>query len=181
MKATGIVRRIDDLGRIVIPKEIRRTQRIHEGDPIEIYTSRDGEIMLKKYSPILEMGDFANDYAESIAAVTRGLACVTDRESVIAAAGPKKKDYAGKALSEELENIMKMRTGIKRIEKGEEQIKLVPDDMENHKNQVIATIMSNGDCMGAVILCGDAEENTDMETAVKIVQTAATFLGKQLL
>ena len=98
MKATGIVRRIDDLGRIVIPKEIRRTQRIREGDPIEIFTNREGEIMLKKYSPIGDLSDFASDYAESLAQTTGGLACVTDRDVVIAAAGPKKKEYEGKTI-----------------------------------------------------------------------------------
>ena len=70
MKATGIVRRIDDLGRIVVPKEIRRTLRIREGDPLEIFTDREGEIILKKYSPIGELSQFAGEYAESLAHTT---------------------------------------------------------------------------------------------------------------
>ena len=87
MKATGIVRRIDDLGRVVVPKEIRRTLRIREGDPLEIFTDREGEIILKKYSPIGELGQFAGQYAESLAKTSGCLACVTDRDHVIAAAG----------------------------------------------------------------------------------------------
>ena len=66
MRATGIVRRIDDLGRVVIPKEIRRTMRIREGDPLEIFTDRDGSVILRKYSPIGEIGEFAQEYAEAM-------------------------------------------------------------------------------------------------------------------
>ena len=88
MKATGIVRRIDDLGRVVIPKEIRRTMHIREGDPLEIFTDREGGIMLRKYSPIGEMGDFARTYAEALSRSLNAVACIADKEAVIAAAGP---------------------------------------------------------------------------------------------
>ena len=98
MKATGIVRRIDDLGRIVIPKEIRRTLRIREGDPLEIFTDREGEIMLKKYSPIGELRDVAVSYAESLAQTTGELVCITARDCVVAASGPKKREHEGKNL-----------------------------------------------------------------------------------
>lgn len=91
MKATGIVRRIDDLGRVVVPKEIRRTLRIREGDPMEIYTDREGQIILKKYSPLGEMGNFAQSYVESLSQITHFLVCITDTEQVIAVAGPGKK------------------------------------------------------------------------------------------
>ena len=87
MKATGIVRRIDDLGRVVIPKEIRRTLRIREGDPLEIFTDREGEIILKKYSPIGELGTFAKEYADSLGQVAGVMVCICDRDAVIAAAG----------------------------------------------------------------------------------------------
>ena len=100
MKATGIVRRIDDLGRIVIPKEIRRTMRIREGDPMEIFTSREGEILLKKYSPVGELGEFASELAESVAQTIGELICVTDRDYVIAAAGAGKKEVEGKTLEQ---------------------------------------------------------------------------------
>ena len=103
MKATGIVRRIDDLGRVVIPKEIRRTLRIREGDPLEIFTDREGEVILKKYSPIGELGLFAKQYAESLAQTTGLMVCVSDRDTVIAAAGGAKKDYLGKPISKQLE------------------------------------------------------------------------------
>ena len=87
MKATGIVRRIDDLGRVVIPKEIRRTLRIREGDSLEIFTDRQGEIILKKYSPIGELSRFAKDYAESLATTLGSTVCITDHDQIIAAAG----------------------------------------------------------------------------------------------
>ena len=87
MKATGIVRRIDDLGRIVIPKEIRRTLHIRESDPLEIFTDREGQVILKKYSPIGEMSTFAKQYAESLAQVSGHAALIADRDQFIAAAG----------------------------------------------------------------------------------------------
>jgi stage V sporulation protein T len=96
VKATGIVRRIDDLGRIVVPKEIRRTLRIREGDPLEIFTDREGEIILKKYSPIGELGQFAGEYAESLAQTTGYLVLVTDCDHVIAASGSGKKEFEEK-------------------------------------------------------------------------------------
>ena len=87
MKATGIVRRIDDLGRVVIPKEIRRTLRIREGDPLEIFTDREGEIILKKYSPIGELSAFARQYADSLAQTAGCLVCICDMDQIVAAAG----------------------------------------------------------------------------------------------
>ena len=112
MKATGIVRRIDDLGRVVVPKEIRRTLRIREGDPLEIFTDREGEIILKKYSPIGELSQFAGQYAESLAQSTGHLVCITDRDHVIAAAGNGKKEFEGKPISRQLEELIEDRTGI---------------------------------------------------------------------
>ena len=106
MKATGIVRRIDDLGRVVIPKEIRRTLRIREGDPLEIFTDREGEVILKKYSPIGELGDFASEYAESLHNTSGHIICVADRDSIIAVSGASKKEFLEKQLSSELEKIM---------------------------------------------------------------------------
>ena len=99
MKATGIVRRIDDLGRVVIPKEISRTLRIKEGTPLEIFTDREGEIILKKYSPIGELNVFAKEYAEALAQSSGMVACITDHDQVVAAAGQGSRDYLGKAIS----------------------------------------------------------------------------------
>ena len=98
MKATGIVRRIDDLGRVVIPKEIRRTMRIREGDPLEIYTDREGEVIFKKYSPIGELGQIAAQYAETLCKTCDLSVVVTDRDEVVAASGVPKKEYLEKKL-----------------------------------------------------------------------------------
>ena len=106
MKATGIVRRIDDLGRVVIPKEIRKTMRINEGSPMEIFTDRQGEIILKKYSPIGEMSLFAKEYAEVLAQTTGMLACITDRDQVVAASGQGSKELTGKSITRELESLI---------------------------------------------------------------------------
>ena len=106
MKATGIVRRIDDLGRVVIPKEIRRTMRIREGDPLEIYTDRDGEVIFKKYSPIGELGIFATQYAEILARTSGFGICITDKDNVIAVSGASKKELMDKKISTEMENTI---------------------------------------------------------------------------
>ena len=106
MKATGIVRRIDELGRVVIPKEIRRTLRIREGDPLEIFTDREGEVILKKYSPIGELGEFAGQYAEALAKTVGIPACISDKDTVIAVSGVSKKELMNKKISEDIEKIM---------------------------------------------------------------------------
>ena len=106
MKATGVVRRIDDLGRVVIPKEIRRTLRIKEGDPLEIFTDKEGEIILKKYSPIGELSEFASEYAETLTKTTGHIACITDKDTVIAVSGASKKEWLEQNISRELERIL---------------------------------------------------------------------------
>ena len=107
MKATGIVRRIDDLGRVVVPKEIRRTLRLREGEPMEIFTGKDGEIILKKYSPVGELENHARELAESIAQITGYLTCVADTDQIIAASGHGQREYQGKSISPELESLIK--------------------------------------------------------------------------
>ena len=102
MKATGVVRRIDDLGRVVIPKEIRKVHRIKEGDPLEIFTDKEGEIILKKYSPIGELTEFASTYADTISKTTGHITCITDKDTVIAVAGGSKKDFLEKGLSKDV-------------------------------------------------------------------------------
>lgn len=106
MKATGVVRRIDDLGRVVIPKEIRKTLRIKEGDPLEIFTDKEGEVILKKYSPIGELTEFATGYAETLAKTTGHIACITDKDTVIAVSGGAKKELLEQNISTELEKLM---------------------------------------------------------------------------
>lgn len=180
MKATGIVRRIDDLGRIVIPKEIRRTMRIREGDPMEIFTSREGEILLKKYSPVGELGEFALALAESMAQTLGVLVCVTDRDYVIAAAGNGKKEVDGKLLDEQLQISIDQR--ISRVASSEQKefIKILQEDGKEFEQQAIATILSHGDSIGAVVvLCKEKGNNSD-EALLQVVKTAAGFLGKHM-
>ena len=106
MKATGIVRRIDELGRVVIPKEIRRTLRIREGDPLEIYTDKDGEVILKKYSPIGEISNFAKDYTESLFRSLGHIACITDKDMIVSASGVSRKELWEKPISRDLEQAV---------------------------------------------------------------------------
>lgn len=128
MKATGIVRRIDDLGRVVVPKEIRRTLRIREGDPLEIFTDRQGEIILKKYSPIGELSQFAGQYAESLSQTTGDLVCITDRDHVVAVAGSGKKEYDGKPLSKQMEGIIENREDFVANREDDGFVKITLDD-----------------------------------------------------
>ena len=157
MKATGIVRRIDDLGRIVVPKEIRRTLRIREGDPLEIFTDREGEIILKKYSPIGELSQFAGEYAESLAHTTGYLVLITDGDHVVAASGSGKKDFEGKPISGQLEEIIGERKSLVASDDEKTFVKLTADDAGEYRQQAISTIICEGDAIGAVILCSREE------------------------
>ena len=131
MKATGIVRRIDDLGRVVIPKEIRRTLRIKEGTPLEIFTDKEREIILKKYSPIGELNLFAKEYAEALAQATGMVACITDHDQVVAAAGQRSREFAGKEISRELDRVISDRE-MRCFHSGERgKISLVENQKEN--------------------------------------------------
>ena len=127
MKATGIVRRIDDIGRVVVPKEIRRTLRLREGTPLEIFTDREGEIILKKYSPMMELNAFAGQYADAMAQSTGLMVCITDRDQVVAAAGGAKKDFFQKPISRALEHVIQERMTVQ-AGKGERAFTPVTDD-----------------------------------------------------
>ncbi|GGJ08910.1 stage V sporulation protein T [Alicyclobacillus cellulosilyticus] len=177
MKATGIVRRIDDLGRVVIPKEIRRTLRIREGDPLEIFVDRDGEVILKKYSPIGELGDFAKEYAESLADATGHVAIITDRDIIIAVAGASKKEYLEKPISEDVEQAMEERKVVVNGTPGEYS---VVRDRPERMARVIAPIIAAGDPIGAVILLSREAEAKMGDLERKLAETAAGFLGKQM-
>lgn len=179
MKATGIVRRIDDLGRIVIPKEIRRTMRIREGDPMEIFTSREGEILLKKYSPVGELGEFALSLAESMSQVIGELVCVTDRDYVIAAAGTGKKELEGKPLDMQLQSVIDKREN-PYTESQSAFVKVTPDDTREYLKQSVATILCNGDCIGAVIVYAKRQNTAQEDSLRQLTRTMATFLGKQM-
>ncbi|MCG8541328.1 MAG: stage V sporulation protein T [Clostridia bacterium] len=181
MKATGIVRRIDDLGRVVIPKEIRRTLRIREGDPLEIFTDREGEVILKKYSPIGELNEFATEYAESLNESIDAIAIITDRDNVVAVAGGSKKEYLDKRISKDLEEVIEQRGTVVYNEAD----KLVPvtieeSDMRKYSSQIIVPIAAHGDPIGSVILLSKETDRLMGDLETKISETAAGFLGKQM-
>ncbi|NLM22267.1 MAG: stage V sporulation protein T [Peptococcaceae bacterium] len=179
MKATGIVRRIDDLGRVVIPKEIRRTLRIREGDPLEIFVDREGEVILKKYSPIGELGDFAKEYADSLYEATGHIACIGDRDIIIAVAGASKKEYLNKPLGPAAEQAMEDRKTF--FDSGEVSvIKDENDEKGKVTGQVIAPIIAEGDPIGVVILISKDENSQMGDLEMKLVETAAGFLAKQM-
>lgn len=182
MKATGVVRRIDDLGRVVIPKEIRKTLRIKEGAPLEIFTGKEGEIILKKYSPIGELSEFATEYAETLAKTTGHIACITDKDTVIAVSGGSKKEYLEQGISPELEQIMDEKENYTSKENNDQAIPITKNEENSKKKnaQVVYPIIADGDVIGTVILLSK-DENTKMnEVEQKVVQSAASFLGTQM-
>lgn len=184
MKATGIVRRIDDLGRVVIPKEIRRTLRIREGDPLEIFTDREGEVILKKYSPIGELGDFAKEYADSLHDSVNHITCIADRDAIIAVAGAPKKEYIDKSISSVLEKIMEERRPVLISKTSEKDYVPITRDEEDAKikysSQVICPIIAEGDPIGAVILLSKDADVTMGEMELKVAETVAGFLARQM-
>jgi AbrB family transcriptional regulator (stage V sporulation protein T) len=182
MKATGVVRRIDDLGRVVIPKEIRKVHRIKEGDPLEIYTDKDGDIILKKYSPIGELTEFASTYADTISKTTGHIACITDKDTVIAVAGGSKKDFLEKGLSKELEEVMENKEVFKSHENNEISIPITQNEGREriYNSQVIYPIISDGDVVGSVILLSKEPYKKMGDVEDKVAQSAAGFLGTHL-
>ncbi|MCM3620561.1 stage V sporulation protein T [Sutcliffiella horikoshii] len=176
MKATGIVRRIDDLGRVVIPKEIRRTLRIREGDPLEIFVDRDGEVILKKYSPISELSDFAKEYAEALYDSLGHPVLICDRDTFIAVAGSSKKEYLNKSISEVVEKSMEDRNSV--LKTGEQQVAIVDGHTETLASYTIGPIVANGDPIGAVVIMSKDKSLGEVEQ--KAVETAAGFLARQM-
>lgn len=161
MKATGIVRRIDDLGRVVVPKEIRRVLRIREGDPLEIYTGNTGEVILKKYSPINELSQFAGEYAETASKVLGGTIIVSDTDQVIAACGTNRKEYTDRRVDSELDKIIQSK------------------NRYLNESKIVVPIISQGDPIGSITILpksgavlGDAE--------LKVAEVGASFLARQM-
>ena len=191
MKATGIVRRIDDLGRVVIPKEIRRTMRIREGDPLEIYTDREGEVIFKKYSPIGELVDFASQYAESLYKTCGIPVAVCDRDSVVAAAGISKKEFLDKKVSAAMDGIIENRS-LYSAERGtaesgtDKRIPLIEDAHSDVSVVCAQPIFAEGDIIGCVAAVSGEDdfssrtESVRLDTEIKLIRTAAAFLGRQL-
>ena len=182
MKATGVVRRIDDLGRVVIPKEIRKVHRIKEGDPLEIYTDKEGEIILKKYSPIGELTEFASTYADTISKTTGHIACITDKDTVIAVSGGFKKDLLEKNLSKELEEVIENKEVFKSKENNEIANQITQNEGREriYNSQVIYPIITDGDVVGTVILLSKEPYKKMLESDDKVAQSAASFLGNHL-
>ncbi len=178
MKATGIVRRIDDLGRVVIPKEIRRTMRIREGDPLEIYTSKDGEVIFKKYSLMGDLDEFSAQICETMSKAVEQTVAIADRDAVIAISGGFKRELLGRRVSSELEQIMEDRRifrygpGVRAVQATEENERLYA--------ALAAPIISGGDAMGAVLFVTEDPEQVLGETEYKLAQTIAAFLGRHM-
>ena len=178
MKATGIVRRIDDLGRVVIPKEIRRTLRIREGAPLEIYTGKDGEVIFKKYSPVGELGEFAGDYAETLSKTSGYPICITDMDNVIAVSGVPKRELSDKKISADLERFMEEKTTF--ISRGDKKQVPVIEGSEKYSAGVIAPIIAEGDTIGSVVFFSNEQQPKMSEIEEKLAQSAANFLGRHM-
>lgn len=178
MKATGIVRRIDDLGRVVIPKEIRRTMRIREGDPLEIYTESGGEIIFKKYSPLGELSALSTQYVQVLNKITELPCVITDREQVISSAGISKREVMERKISFQLEEMMRKR---QTYILGKSEDSQIPIDGVEQKSVVSVPIITGGDLIGAVVLLMGSTKPSAAETyQLKLAQSAAMFLGMQI-
>ncbi len=182
MKATGIVRRIDDLGRVVIPKEIRRTMRIREGDPLEIYTDREGEVIFKKYSPIGELQNFAAEYADTLYKTSGLPIFICDRDAIIAVSGASKREYIDKKISADLEEIIDARSLYQNTNAKEDRY--ITDIGRDHYISCAMPIIAEGDVIGCVLSGWQSgvsnSEKIANEIEMKLIQTAGIFLGKQM-
>ncbi len=182
MKATGIVRRIDDLGRIVVPKEIRRTLRIREGDPLEIFTISDGSVVLKKYSPIGELSEYAEEFVQSMKTTLDTTCIICDKDVVVAASGDYKKDYIGKSVSRQLEQAIELRTTqVKNNASGVEFIPVTEgEDVSEFRAEVVRPIICEGQTIGAVVLLSKTDRRAFGEVEAKSAEVAALFMGRQM-
>ncbi len=180
MKATGIVRRIDDLGRVVIPKEIRRTMRIREGDSLEIYTDKEGEVIFKKYSPVGGLSDLATEYAETLARTSGQAACITDRDNIIAVSGVPKKDLNEKTVSTELEQFMTDKVNYTH-KNGDTKLVPIADGVDKYYAGVVVPIVSEGDPVGSVVFFSDSDNTQKIgEVESKLAESAAGVIGRHL-
>ena len=178
MKATGIVRRIDDLGRVVIPKEIRRTMHIRDGEPLEIYTDCEGEVIFKKYSPIRELTEIATRYTDALNKTCAMQIVVIDRDIVVACAGAYKKELLDKKITIESEKLIEGR-GLYVYKDNAQKIMLIQGG-DTHFIKSLMPIFAEGDVTGAVAVVGNADEKSSSELEIKSIQAAAIFLGKHL-
>lgn len=179
MKATGIVRRIDDLGRVVIPKEIRRTMRIREGDPLEIYTDKDGGVIFRKYSLMEGMTDFAGVLCDSLNRSTGRLTVITDRDTCVAVAGVPRRELMEKPVSQDLTQLMEERK-IYQHKPGATPLPLTADSENSYYLDTVAPILSEGDVLGCVLFAGESGQLGGGEVEYKLAQSIAAFLGKHM-
>ena len=180
MKATGIVRRIDELGRVVIPKEIRRTLRIRESDPLEIFTDREGEIILKKYSPIGELSLFAQQYAESLAQTLNCLVCICDMDQIVASAGTGKKDFQEKYINASIQKVLEGRNTVALTSDDRGYSLITIGQSDEYTGEMITPIICEGDVIGGVILLLKDVKRKFSDVEHKMTSCAAAFLGKQM-
>ena len=179
MKATGIVRRIDELGRVVIPKEIRRTLRIREGDPLELFTDRD-ELMLKKYSPIASVERFAEGTAKSLSEQSGYLAAILDTDTVLSVGGVGKRALVGKPVTDKVTEIMTARNSyLANRAEGGEVVPIAEGSDYQATAEIIVPIIANGDCLGAVVLLSTEEEAVLGADAVKLARLTADIIANQ--
>ncbi len=176
MKATGIVRRIDDLGRVVIPKEIRRTMRIREGDPLEIFTDREGGVIFKKYSQLGDVSEFAAQLCDTISRVAGLPAVITDRDTCIAAGGMPRREVVEKRVSHQVEQIMEERQPFR----GSGQPVLLCDSTDKYSVLLAVPILSEGDVLGCVLFVGEGDSGSAGEAELKLAQATAGFLGRHM-
>ena len=178
MKATGIVRRIDDLGRVVIPKEIRRTMRIRDGEPLEIFTSRDGEVIFKKYSPVGEVGAFTTQYAEAINKSSGIPVVICDKDSIVAVSGMAKKDFLEKPISDSVSDLLEKRQNYSST--GNPSDILPITESGEGKVSFLSPIVADGSVVGGVMSIMQDDSSVPDETEKKLISTGALFLSKQL-
>ncbi len=178
MKATGIVRRIDDLGRIVIPKEIRKTMHIREGAQLEIFTDNEGSVIFKKYSPIGELDESVSDYAETVAKITGNTVVITDKDMIVAAAGNNRRELLHKRISTETELLIEQRRPY--VYKIGDERKPLCKDLEKIYAGVVHPIILEGDAIGSVIMLIPDMGNAPSETDVKVLAAATQILSKQI-
>ncbi len=175
MKATGIVRRIDDLGRVVIPKEIRKTLRLRDGDALEIFTDANGEVIFKKYSPIGEMSAFASQYAEAMHMHASMPVIISDNDRVVASSGVAKREVFDKPISKKIEEILEQRRSYSAADSDES---VYPIEGYERKASIVCPIIAAGDAVGSVIVLDEGKAPT--QTEMKLTDVAASFLGKQM-
>ena len=181
MKATGIVRRIDDLGRVVVPKEIRKVLRIREGDPLEIYTGTTGEVILKKYSPITGLKEIAKSVADGVSEETAKTCIVVDNNAVVCVGRNKNKELVGKEISQELFKMLcERKSSIINRADMENATPITQGEEQPFENLVIVPIVALGDCYGGIILADNDKGSRFTMAELRYLNLASKLISGQL-